>query len=196
MSTLEAYRDDGPLARLLAPLGRAVAPSALATLAVVPLFAALAVKGGDASDGLIAAVFGWLVLLGGASRGGALERDRFRWAVPPLLRAGEYTGLVWLAPAAAFPLLLALAFRHYDLVYRLRYQGATPPDWLGTVAGGWEGRLVAGFLLLAADALPEGFYVLAAILGALFVAECVASWRRFSTADGLAFYDEGEGEAE
>lgn len=199
MSTLDVYRDDGPLASLLAPFGRAFAPSALATLAVIPLFVAIAVEGGGASDGLIAAVFGWLVLLGGASRGGALERDRFRWAVPPLLRAGEYAGLVWLAPAAAFGLLLALAFRHYDLVYRLRFQGpptGTPPDWLGTVAGGWEGRLVAGWVLLAAGGLPEGFYALAAILGALFVTECVASWRRFSTADGSAFYDEGEGEAE
>jgi hypothetical protein len=134
-----------------------------------------------------------LVVLGGASRGGDLERDRFRWAVAPLLRAGEYAALIWLGPAAGFCVLLALAVHHYDIVYRLRYQGRTPPEGLG---GGWELRLVIAWILLVADALPDGFYVLGGILGALFVAESVASWLDFSAADTPALYDETEGDAE
>ncbi|MCW2967309.1 MAG: hypothetical protein JWM71_1081 [Solirubrobacteraceae bacterium] len=203
MTTLEVYRDDGPLARALAPLGRAVAPSLPATLAVVPLLVAIAVKGAGASHGLIAAAVGWLILLGGASRGGALERDRFRWMVAPMLRAGEYTAILWISaagcidgPGAGFALLVALTFRHYDLVYRLRYQGRTPPAWVSALAGGWDGRVLVAWILLAANALPAGLYVLAAILGAVFVAESAASWRGFHAGDRPALYDEGEGEAE
>jgi hypothetical protein len=190
MKTLEIYRDDGPLARALGVTNR-FPPSLLAAAAVIPLFVAIVAQ--ERSEAVVAAVFAWMILLGSLSRGGPIDRDRFRWAVPPLLRAGEYAALIWLAPAAGFAVVLALTFRHYDLVYRLRYQATAPPRDLG---GGWELRLILAWGLLAADALPEGFYALAAILGALFVAECVAGWRRFGTTDGSAFYDEGEGEAE
>ncbi|MDX6640706.1 MAG: hypothetical protein QOF12_1717 [Solirubrobacteraceae bacterium] len=203
MSALDLYRDDGPLARAFAPLGRAAPPSVLVAVAVVPVLVLAAATGADGSRGLLAAAVAWVVLLGGASRGGALERDRFRWAVPPLLRAGEYTLILWMSaagcadgPGAGFALLLALAFRHYDLVYRLRYRGRTPPAWLGAVAGGWDGRLVAIWVLLATDALPAGLYALAAALGVLFAAESAASWRSFDAGDRPALYDEGEGEAE
>ena len=114
----------------------------------------------------------WFVGIGGLSRGGDLERDRFAWAVPALLRAGEYAAYIWLSPVGALPVLIALAFRHYDVIYALRYSGGAP-TW---PTGGWDGRLVIAWLLLALDALPAGFYVLGGILGALFVAECVASW--------------------
>jgi hypothetical protein len=203
MSTLQTYRDDGPLASALAPLGRRLSPSGLAALAVVPVLAVLAATGADGSKALLAGAVAWLVVLGGASRGGGLAGDRFRWAVPPLLRAGEYSLLLWISaagcsegPAAGFALLVVLAFRHYDLVYRLRHQGTTPPAWLGALAGGWDGRVVLAWILLAADALPAGLYVLAAILGALFAADSVASWRRFNAGEPPALYDEGEGEAE
>ena len=68
-------------------------------------------------------------------------RDQTRWAEPALLRAIEYAGLIWIAALAgesrvpaAFALLAALAFRHYDLVYRLRQRGTAParvgrPRW-------------------------------------------------------------------
>ncbi|MDX6666259.1 MAG: hypothetical protein QOG68_2465 [Solirubrobacteraceae bacterium] len=190
MRTLLIYRDDGPLARALGVRNR-LPPSLLTLVAVIPL--AVEICADERAVGVVAAVFAWMIVLGGLSRGGDLDRDRFRWAVPPLLRAGEYAALVWLHPAGGFAVVLALTLRHYDLVYRLRYQGTPPPQDLG---GGWESRLVVAWVLLATGALPEGFYALAAILGALFAAECVAGWRRFSTADGSAFYDEGEGEAE
>lgn len=171
MKALLLYREDGPLARAL---GRPnpLPPSLLVAAAVLPL--GLAIAFCDASDALVGALLGWMILLGGLSRGGNVERDRFRWTVPALLRGGEYAALIWLAPAAGLALLVVLAFHHYDLVYRLRYHPPAP-ERLG---GGWDLRLAAYWILLVAGVLDEGLYVGAGILGALFVAECVASWRQ------------------
>ena len=87
--------------------------------------------------------------------------------------------LLWIAAnagdsshAAAFALIAALAFRHYDLVYRPRFQGVAPPAWLGFAAGGWDGRLVLAWVLLAVDALPAGMFIMAGVLGLAFVIEC------------------------
>ncbi|MCW2990824.1 MAG: hypothetical protein JWM73_1418 [Solirubrobacterales bacterium] len=175
MKTLLLYREDGPLAKLLGRRAHGVPPSLLVLASLLPLV--VVIVAGERSDALTEAALAWLVLLGGLSRGGNLERDRFRWTVPPLLRVGEYAALVWLAPAAGLALIVVLAFHHYDLVYRLRYHPPAP-ERLG---GGWDTRLVAAGVLLAAGALPEGFYAGAGILGALFVAECVASWRATTT---------------
>lgn len=180
---LEVYRDDGPIARLL---GRPTGPPAAALLliAALPLVAAMLLKGDGASDGLAAAVIAWAVLAGGLA-GGRPASGRFAWAVPPLLRVIEYGGLVWLAalaggdsPPAAFALLAAIAFRHYDSVYRLRHQGRVAPAWVAAAGGGWDGRLLAGLVLMLVGALPAGFYVAAAGLAALFVTESIRSWTR------------------
>jgi hypothetical protein len=181
--TLTVYRDDGPLAGALASKGSVpFFATVLALLAALPLLAVVAIEGGDASDGLAGAVIGWAVVAGGLSRAGA-ESGRFRWAGPPLIRLTEYTGLLWIgalgdALPAAFALVCALTFRHYDLVYRLRHRGVRPPRWVDLAGLGWEGRLVLGYVLLLAGALPEAFYVLAGVLGLLYVAESVAGWTR------------------
>jgi hypothetical protein len=174
VKTLLLYRDDGPLARAL---GRAnpLPPSLLTLVAVLPL--AVAIAADERGDGLVALALGWLVLLGGLGRGGDLERDRFAWTIPALLRAGEYAALVWLAPAAGLTLAVVLALHHYDLVYRLRYHPPAP-ERLG---GGWDTRLLIALVLALTGAAATGFYVLAGILGALFVAECVASWTKDDT---------------
>ena len=179
MKALLTYREDGPLARAL---GRPnpVSPSLLVLLAVLPLGVAIAL--GAPCDARVAATLGWFVLLGGLSRGGPLERDRFAWAVPSLLRAGEYAALVWLAPAAGLTLAVVLALHHYDLVYRLRYHPPAP-ERLG---GGWDTRVLIALVLALADAADPGFYVLAGILGALFATEAVASWHRKDDTQGDA----------
>jgi hypothetical protein len=197
--TLELYRDDGPAARALAAtLGRRLPLPAdlLALLGVLPLFAAMVLEGNGASDGLAVAVVAWAVLIGGASAGRP-STGRFRWAGPPLLRAADYAGLVWIGSLAgeadaAFALIGALTFRHYDLVYRGRHQGAAPPGWVGLVAGGWDGRLVIAVVLLAAGALPTGFFALAALLAVVFVGESVASWRRFMAGSKTVELEEDE----
>lgn len=184
---LVVYRDDGPLAGLLGRTlgavlpGPAVAPTALAALV---LALALLLAGTDASDGLAVAVIAVLVLAAGAGAGRP-QTGRLAWATPPLLRFVEYGALIWLGAlaggsggAAAFALLAAVSYRQYDLVYRLRHRAAVPPAWVGWVSGGWEGRLVAGAVLLMLGALPAVFFAAAAVLGVTFVGETVAGWMR------------------
>jgi hypothetical protein len=197
-TAIEGYRDDGPLAQALGALGRVakLPPFLLVGAGVAGLLVLAAAEGDAASDGLVAAGVGWMILMGGIASGRPYT-DRFAWSVPGLLRVGEYSGYVWIAanagdsgPAAAFALIAALAFRHYDLVYRPRYQGVAPPAWLQVAAGGWEGRLVVAWVLLVAGALPGGMFALAAVLGAAFTAECAMSWRRLAMRPVSVYEDE------
>jgi hypothetical protein len=179
------------------------APATALTLAgALPLLAAAALSGDGASRGVPAAAIAWLVLAAGAAGGRPLV-DRFRWAVPAALRAAEYAALIWLASIAgadavpaAFALLAAVTFRHYDVVYRLRHRGVLPPRWLNRAAGGWDGRVVAGLLLAVAGALPEALYALAALLGAAFVAESVHAWATFGRDQRPPVYEDEEEDAE
>lgn len=202
-SLIEAYRDDGPLARALgAAVGERVPLPAVALVlaGAAPLLTMLALEGADAPRLGVAMGVVWLVVVGSLSQGRE-HSGRFTWAVPALLRLVEYAGLLWFAAiagsavAGAFALLAVLSFRHYDIVYRMRYQGAAPAPWVGVVAAGWEGRLLVGFALLALDALPAGFFVVAALLAVLFVAESAAGWTRYERARRPALYDD-EGEDE
>jgi hypothetical protein len=196
---LELYRDDGPLSRALgSALGTVVRvpPFLLVVAGVLPLFTLLSIEGDGASDAAVGAVLAWFVLLAGISSGRP-HTDSLRWAVLPMLRLGEYGGVLWLAalaggsgPPAAFALLAVVAFRHYDLVYRLRYQGGPPPRWVGDIGGGWEGRLIAGYVLLLAGALPAGLYVIACVLGVVFVGESISSWARAQRAPAVADYED------
>jgi hypothetical protein len=178
------YRDDGPLARAAGALlgGLRVPSIALAAAGVLPLLALIAVGGADVPEWAAGAALAWLVLAGGAATGRP-ERGRLRWLLPGVLRLGEYAGLLWISALAgpssapaAFALLAAIAFRHYDLVYRLRHRGVTPAGWVNALAAGWDGRLAIAFALLVAGALPTGFFVWAAVLAVAFVGEAVAGW--------------------
>lgn len=202
---LTVYRDDGPIARsigtALRPLGSAP-QSLMIAAAVGPMFVLIALDGTGASKAAVGAVLAWLVLVGGASSGRP-PSDRLRWAVPPALRLAEYAGLLWIgalaggaSQPAAFALLCALAFRHYDIVYRLRHQGVSQPRWAGNLACGWDGRLVLGYILLVAGALPAGFFVAAGLLATVFVAESVAGWRRFGRTQQPATYEDEEDEGQ
>jgi phosphatidylglycerophosphate synthase len=201
--TLEAYRDNGPLAEALGRvLGPVVAlpPAALVLAAAVPLYVAIAIEGAGAPWGVAAAVIAWAVLAGGAAAGRPL-RDRMRWAVPPLLRVIEYGGIVWLgavagAAPAAFALLCAITFRHYDVVYRLRHRMETPPAWLGRLAAGWDGRLLVVLLLGAIGAVPAGYYAAGALLGVAFAVEAVRYWTRWTRGPVTTDYEDEEEDAE
>ena len=179
------YRDDGLLARALGrALGRVLPlPGALMALAgLAPVVAVAAIAGGDVSTLAVAGVVAWVLVMCGAASG-SRRGKRIRWAEPPLLRATEYIALIWIAGVhgvsaypAAYALLAALTFRHYDLVYRLRHRGVQPARWVTVLAAGWDGRLVLAFMLLTVGALPAGFYIVAGILGAAFVGEAVYGW--------------------
>jgi hypothetical protein len=169
-------RDDGPLARALGRAGTALPVPApvLAFLALAPVLV-LAIAGGSDFSRLGAAlVLAWVLVVGGASSGAR---------GPPLMRLTEYAALIWIVGLdsasgypAAYALIAALTFRHYDLVYRLRHSGVPPAPWVNALSLGWEGRLVAVYLLLVLGLVPAGVYVLAAVLGAAFAAEAVYGW--------------------
>jgi uncharacterized protein DUF5941 len=201
---LESYRDDGPLARLLgAAIGRVIPapPLPLALVGLGGLLAAIAVEGDGASNGAVAAAVAWFVLWAGLSSGRP-HSDRFAWALPGVVRAGEYGSLLWIgstvdesSSAAAFALIAVLAFRHYDLVYRARFQGRPPAAWLDVVLGGWEGRLILVTLLFVADALPAAVFALAGVLAGVLVTECVVSWARHA-ATPVSIYEDEEDEGD
>jgi predicted outer membrane lipoprotein len=199
---LMVQRDDGPIAGALSRLGPPVpvVPAALVAFGALPMFALIAAHGGGASRAGAGAALAWFVALGGLAAGRP-HSDRTRWAVPPALRAGEYSAILWLgalgdALPAAFAILAVLWFRHYELVYRLRHQGVAPPGWLAAVTGGWEGRLVGGWVLLVVGALPEGFYLYAAALAVVLVTETVLAWRRHSRPRPVVGYEAAEDEEE
>ena len=198
------YRDDGPVA---VAIGRALGPRlpvpamVLLLLGVGAVLALAAFAGRDASLGVTAAAVAWLLLTLGTTSA-RWPKKSFHWAVPSFVRVGEYATLAWLAATtdavpAAFALIAALTFRHYDLVYRLRHRAEVPPRWLNRLAAGWDGRVIIAWVLLALGALPAAMYVWAGLLGAVSVAESVVSWRRFERSRATAGeFDELEGEGE
>jgi hypothetical protein len=202
---IAVYRDDGPLAlalgRTLGPLVKLPAPL-LIVLGLLPLVAAIVIGGGDVALGVAGAVIGWVVLtLGIAS--GTPPRPAIRWAEPPLMRATEYTALIWIAALegpdaypAAFALLAALTFRHYDLVYRLRHRGVVPARWVSRLSGGWDLRLIVAFILLAAGALPAGYFIAAGVLGVAFVSEAVYGWLAIGRVQRPLEYEDEEDEGQ
>ncbi|WP_073763399.1 DUF5941 domain-containing protein [Streptomyces sp. CB02923] len=122
------------------------------------------------------------------------------WLVPPLFRAGEYVAVLVLAARsdadqalpAAFGLVAAVAYHHYDTVYRIRVGTGAPPRWLVRAAGGHEGRTLL-VVLLAALLHSTGFTialtVLALVLALLVLVESIRFW---VSSGAPAVHDEGE----
>ena len=205
MNALQTYRDDGLLAGWIgATAGRALrlGEVPLTLLGAAVLGIALATAGRPVPDlvlGIVVVVV--VVLIGAGAR--RSHSGRFAWVVPPLLRLLEYAFLIRLTVLAepeamplCFALLCALAFHHYDTVYRLRQQGVAPPAWTRIIGGGWEGRLLLASLLAALGVLAPGMLVAAVILGAVYVTESGLSWMRFARATRPAVIDDEEAEDE
>ncbi|CAM5580283.1 Bifunctional IPC transferase and DIPP synthase [Streptomyces rimosus subsp. rimosus] len=122
------------------------------------------------------------------------------WLVPPLFRAGEYVAILVVAARsgvdqalpAAFGLVAAVAYHHYDTVYRIRVGAGAPPRWLVRAAGGHEGRTLV-VVLLAALLHSTGFTIaltaLAVVLALLVLAESIRFW---VSSGAPAVHDEGE----
>jgi phosphatidylglycerophosphate synthase len=201
LGAIALYRDDGPVAAALGRrLGRSVPVQelALTVVGVAPGLALIAFGGDGVSDAAAGAAIAWAVLCGGVASGSP-PGGPLRWATLPILRAFEYAALLWLAALAggsalpaAFALLAALAFRHYDLVYRMRLRGTAPPAWLGALGLGWDGRLLAGFVLLVASAVTAGFYAAAVVFGVAFAGEAIALWARSGSRGEVPDVEEDE----
>lgn len=185
--TAEIYRDDGPVAGVLARLGRQPVPAAAILAGGVLVFTTFRTDAPTAGVLSLAGVAAFVVLasLGHQHAAGS----RTAWLVPPLLRTAEYGVIVYLAwragaaaPAAAFALLGAVAFHQYDVDHRLRTRGVPPPRAVGQAGLGWDGRI----LVMTAAAATGIFSAVAVILGALIFAVSVAEnlivWRHRSPA--------------
>lgn len=198
-SVLELYRDDGPVAAAIgaASGGRLRGPAiAFLFVAALPGLVAIVLEGGGASQGVLAAAIAWAVLVGGLASARPLD-DRLRWMVPSALRAIEYAGLLWIATVAgdsslpaAFALLCAITYHHYDVVYGFRHRGVPLPRWAQAAGGGWDGRLLLGLVLLLVGALPAGFYVMAVAVAALFIGVTIAQWRHIGRGAQPVYDDE------
>ncbi|MFB8776420.1 DUF5941 domain-containing protein [Streptomyces broussonetiae] len=122
------------------------------------------------------------------------------WLVPPFLRAAEYGTVLALAAEAevngalpaAFGLVAAVAYHHYDTVYRIRGNAGAPPTWLVRAIGGHEGRTLAVAVLAALLTASQFTLALTVLAVAVAVVVLVESIRFWASAGAPAVHDEGE----
>ncbi|MBA6435236.1 CDP-alcohol phosphatidyltransferase family protein [Streptomyces sp. GMR22] len=186
---LAELADSGPPAELVAKAARRGRSSYLAPLAAA--LGTAVVLAGTAAAGFGSWVpVGCAVLyavLAGVAVAAPLQGP-LDWLVPPLFRAAEYGTILILAACsevngalpAAFGLVAAVAYHHYDTVYRIRGGTGAPPHRLVRAIGGHEGRTV---VVTAAAALlhqNQGFTIaltaLAAVLALTVLIESIRFW--------------------
>lgn len=193
--------DSGPLAELLAPVlpgrGRGTAFLGAAAGALLMVLGAWAF---GPSWQLVLCAGGYVLLAAAAvSRPltGALD-----WLVPPFFRAAEYgTVLVLAAEAnmngalpAGFGLVAAVAYHHYDTVYRIRGDAPASPRWLVRAIGGHEGRTLLVTVLaalLTGAQFKVALTALAGYVALVVLAESIRFWVAAHQAGAPAVHDEG-----
>jgi len=116
-------------------------------------------------------------------------RGRFAWSGPALLRALELTTIALLVTIGskglqplAFWILFAIAYHHYDTLYR-SLQGAMPPRWLTWLGFGWDGRIVVVGVItlgLAASLTEASLTVLLGWWALWFAGVASIQWLRSS----------------
>ncbi len=196
--------DSGPLAELIAgrARGRGRTGSFLAPVMAFLSAAVLLVWvifQDDPTSWLTVGVAVCSALLAGAAVARPLK-GALDWLVPPFFRAGEYVTILVLAARAdvpgalpaAYGLIAAVAYHHYDTVYRIRGGTGAPPRWLVRATGGHEGRILV-IAVLAAALSPSGFTIaltaLAVVLALLVLIESIRFW---VSSQAPAVHDEGE----
>ncbi|MFI1496365.1 DUF5941 domain-containing protein [Streptomyces platensis] len=196
--------DSGPLAELIAAgargrgrTGSYLAP-AMAFLSAAVLLVWVIFEN-DPASWLTVGVAVCSALLAGAAVSRPLK-GALDWLVPPFFRAGEYVTILVLAARAdvpgalpaAFGLVAAVAYHHYDTVYRIRGGTGAPPRWLVRATGGHEGRVLV-VTVLAAALSPSGFTIaLTALAVALALLVLIESIRFWVSSQAPAVHDEGE----
>ncbi|MFE7540921.1 DUF5941 domain-containing protein [Streptomyces platensis] len=196
--------DSGPLAELIArsARGRGRTGSFLAPVMAFLSAAVLLVWvifENDPASWLTVGVAVCSALLAGAAVARPLK-GALDWLVPPFFRAGEYVTILVLAARAdvpgalpaAYGLVAAVAYHHYDTVYRIRGGTGAPPRWLVRATGGHEGRILV-ITVLAAALSPSGFTIaLTALAVALALLVLIESIRFWVSSQAPAVHDEGE----
>ncbi|WP_030855815.1 DUF5941 domain-containing protein [Streptomyces sp. NRRL S-37] len=187
--------DSGPLVELLGRSWARVNVLAAAIGAVV--VAGSAVLWGAGWQTVVGAVV--YVLFSAAAVGRPLK-GALDWLVPPVFRAAEYGTVLALAAKAdvngalpaAYGLVAAVAYHHYDTVYRIRGNAGASPRWLVRAIGGHEGRtLVVAVLaaLLTASQFTVALTVLAVAVALVVLVESIRFW---ASSGAPAVHDEGE----
>ncbi|MEU3599011.1 DUF5941 domain-containing protein [Streptomyces sp. NPDC006798] len=196
--------DSGPLAEAVARAGRgvvaklpALAAPVLALLggAAVVTTAALADYGSWAP----VAAAGVYVLTSGLAVARPLKGS-LDWLVPPVFRAAEYGTILAVAVRAdapgalpaAFGLIAAVAYHHYDTVYRIRGGSGAPPRLLVRLTAGHEGRTLVTTLLAALLTATDLTIALTALAVAVALVVLVESIRFWVSSAAPAVHDEGE----
>ncbi|MFJ3976874.1 DUF5941 domain-containing protein [Streptomyces sp. NPDC090021] len=195
--------DSGPLAELQARLLRgrsgsfgSVYVAALGTALMAG--AAVYLPFGDPRLIAVAVIYAMTAGLAvAAPLKGALD-----WLIPPLFRAAEYVTVLALAVKAdvpgalpaAFGLIAAVAYHHYDTVYRIRGGTGAPPHWLVRTIGGHEGRVLLTAVLAAvlvdrASDFPVALTALAVFVALVVLVESIRFW---VSSGAPAVHDEGE----
>ncbi|GHI86293.1 hypothetical protein Sxan_36570 [Streptomyces xanthophaeus] len=147
---------------------------------------------------LIGTAAGYLALCGAALS--APLKGPLDWLIPPFFRFAEYVTVLTLAARsdvpgalpAAFGLVAAVAYHHYDTVYRIRGGSGAPPRWLVRATGGQEGRVLLTVVLAAVlprDAFPVALTVLAVYVALVVLVESIRFW---VSSGAPAVHDEGE----
>ncbi len=179
------HRDDGPLVALGAGARPPASSLPLQLAGLVLLAAGLAMDTWRGPNGRlgVAVVAGVAAFVAsGVLSSAARPTASLGWLVAPLIRTGEYGFIAWStwrvgAGPAGYLLAAALAYHHYDLVYRLRYRALAPPRWLTMLGGGWDLRLVVLVVAGSVGSYRPVAAVLAVWCGGLYVFESVRSWR-------------------
>ncbi|MEV6400305.1 DUF5941 domain-containing protein [Streptomyces sp. NPDC051907] len=196
--------DSGPLAEGVA---RALAGRAASLPGLIPLASAVA----GAAALVATAVFTeygapWTLLAAAVyvlASGLAVARPlkgALDWLVPPVFRAAEYGAILVLAAhaevngalPAAFGLVAAVAYHHYDTVYRIRGGTGAPPHWLVRAVGGHDGRILAVALLSVLLDNSDFTIALTALAVAVALVVLVESIRFWVSSGAPAVHDEGE----
>lgn len=194
--------DSGPLAQIVAAwgprIGGAWSAPVIALVGAGALIAAALQQPFGSKQMIFAAVF-YAICSGMAVAHplkGALD-----WLVPPIFRAAEYCTILVLAARsdvpgalpAAFGLVSAVAYHHYDTVYRIRGGTGAPPQWLVRTIGGHEGRTLVVAVLAAVFTRHSAFTVaLTALAAAVALVVLVESIRFWVSSGAPAVHDEGE----
>ncbi|MVO87084.1 CDP-alcohol phosphatidyltransferase family protein [Streptomyces sp. p1417] len=125
------------------------------------------------------------------------------WLVPPFFRVAEYSTVLVLAAKAdvngclpaAFGLVAAVAYHHYDTVYRIKGGTGAPPRWLVRTIGGQEGRTLVVALaaaLLHDTDLTVALTALAVAVALVVLVESIHFWVTAHKRGAPAVHDEGE----
>ncbi|GHG85260.1 DUF5941 domain-containing protein [Streptomyces lanatus] len=196
--------DSGPLSEGLAGLLRKLpARGPLGSRALVALPGAallVAAAGLSAYGSALPIALALLYVITSAAAVALPLKGALDWLVPPLFRAAEYGTVLVLAVKAevngalpaAFGLVAAVAYHHYDTVYRIRGNAGAPPAWLVRAIGGHEGRTLLVTVLAAVLSASQFTVALTVLAVAVALVVLVESIRFWVSSGAPAVHDEGE----